>query len=67
MKEPASLTDDDARAAAASHIAGLAAELAQIARLNKFDTLGYLLEMARLEADNLVRGSNGHRSRSHPS
>jgi hypothetical protein len=66
MKEPASRTDDDARTAAASHIASFAAELAQIARLNRLDTLAHLLEMAKLEADSILRASNGQRSRPHP-
>jgi hypothetical protein len=39
-------------AAAATYIASLAADLASIARGHGLDTLGYLLEMARLEAEN---------------
>lgn len=38
-------------AEAASHISAIAAGLAEIARRHGFDTLVYLLEMARLEAD----------------
>jgi hypothetical protein len=34
----------------------MATELAQLARRHGFDALGYLLDMARLEADNLTRG-----------
>jgi hypothetical protein len=34
----------------------MATELAQLARRHGFDALGYLLDMARLEADNLRRG-----------
>ncbi len=40
------------RAAAAAYIADLAAGLAQIARRHGLDTLGYLLDMAKLEAEN---------------
>lgn len=40
-------------AAAAAYIADLAASLAAMARQQKFDALGYLLEMARLEAETL--------------
>ena len=42
-------------AVAAASIASFTAELAIIARRNGLDTLGYLLEMARLEAENLAR------------
>ena len=40
------------RQAAAVYIADLAADLARIARRQGLDTLGYLLDMARLEARN---------------
>jgi hypothetical protein len=40
---------------AASSIASFTAELAVIARRNGLDTLGYLLEMARLEAETQSR------------
>jgi hypothetical protein len=53
---------DDA-AAAASYVASMVAELAVIARHHGFRTLGYLLEMARLEAENAKRRSNGGRNR----
>ena len=39
-------------AAAANYIASLAGDLASIARGHGLDTLGYLLDMARLEAEN---------------
>jgi hypothetical protein len=39
-------------AAAAHYIASLASDLASIARGHGLDTLGYLLDMARLEAEN---------------
>jgi hypothetical protein len=39
-------------AAAANYIASLAGDLAAIARGHGLDTLGYLLDMARLEAEN---------------
>ena len=41
---------DDDRAAAAAYVAALTAELAALARRHNLDTLGYLLDMARLEA-----------------
>ena len=34
----------------------MATELAQLARRHGLEALGYLLDMARLEADNLTRG-----------
>ena len=47
--EAKELTDP---AAAANYIASLAADLASIARGHGLDTLGYILDMARLEAEN---------------
>ncbi|HXQ82960.1 MAG TPA: hypothetical protein VN769_02720 [Xanthobacteraceae bacterium] len=41
---------------AARYIASLVEELAQLARRNGLDTLSYLLEMARLEADQATKG-----------
>lgn len=40
-------------AAAAAYIADIVTSLAAMARHQKFDALGYLLEMARLEAEAL--------------
>ena len=49
------------RAAAADYLAALSADLALLARRHCFDTLGYILEMARLEAENVGRaGNSGH-------
>jgi hypothetical protein len=42
-------------AGAAAYIAVMAAELAQLARASGHDTLGYLLEMAELEAGQCAR------------
>jgi hypothetical protein len=47
------------RLAAADYVAALSADLAEIARSNGLDTLGFLLEMARLEAQNAIRAING--------
>jgi hypothetical protein len=49
------------RAAAADYIAALAGDLAAIARRNGLDTLGYVLDMARLEAENASRPVSGRR------
>jgi hypothetical protein len=52
-------TGRDDRTAAASYVATLTADLAAIAKNHGLDTLGYILEMARLEAENIARNSNG--------
>jgi hypothetical protein len=41
------------RAAAAEYVAELSAELANLARHHGLDALGYILDMARLEAENV--------------
>ena len=42
------------QAATAAYVASLVADLAALAHRQKLDTLGYLLDMARLEAEGLV-------------
>jgi hypothetical protein len=49
------------RTAAAGYVAELSAELAILARQHGLDTLGYILDMARLEAENATRHVNGRR------
>ncbi|HZP75757.1 MAG TPA: hypothetical protein VFB45_06405 [Pseudolabrys sp.] len=51
--------DPEERAAAARYVAALAADLANISRRHGFDTLGHLLDIAKLEADNAVRNLEG--------
>ena len=46
-------------AAAASYVASMTAELSVIARQHRFDALSYILDMARLEAENANRHLNG--------
>ena len=46
---------EETPASAAHFIAALAGELAEIARRNGLDTLSAILEMARLEADQLAK------------
>lgn len=41
--------------AAASYVAALSSDLAAIARRHGLTALGYLLELARLEAENISR------------
>ena len=43
--------------AAALYIATLTDELAQIARRHGLESLGYILDMARLEADQIAKSS----------
>jgi hypothetical protein len=52
LADPQSATTQSKRAHAASYIASMTEELATIAKRHGLDTLGYLLEMARLEAEN---------------
>jgi len=40
---------------AADYIAAMVQELAKLARRNRLDTLGYILEMAWLEADQVAK------------
>jgi hypothetical protein len=43
--------------ASALYIASLAEELARLARTHGFETLAYLLDLARLEADHISKSS----------
>ena len=47
------------RTEAAEFIGSSAGEFAQLARRHSLETLAYLLDMARLEADEIVRQSHG--------
>jgi hypothetical protein len=49
------------RAAVANYVAELSTELASLARQHGLDALGYILDMARLEAENATRHVNGRR------
>ena len=51
--------DPDVRGSFTDYTATMCADLAQMARERGLDTLGYLLDMARLEAENLSRPSDG--------
>jgi hypothetical protein len=56
--QPQSMSDDPAaRVAVASYVAALSADLANLSRRTGLDTLGYLLEMVRLEAEHAARPS----------
>ena len=45
--------------AAALYIGRLSAELGRLARRHHFEPLAYILEMARIEADQIAKGSAG--------
>ena len=51
--------DAEGRAAAASYIADLTSNLAEIARTHGLETLSYVLEMARLEAESTAHQDRG--------
>jgi hypothetical protein len=55
MPEPMPLQEPDDRTAVAHYVAGLSGDLARLARRHGFTTLSYVLEMARLEAEDLHR------------
>ncbi len=48
-------SNSDDRAEVAVYVASMSADLATMARRTGLDTLGYLLEMVRLEAENAAR------------
>ena len=48
----------DSPVAAAIYIGTLAEELAQMAKHHGLDSLRYILDMARLEADQIAKGSS---------
>jgi hypothetical protein len=54
VDDPLRSGDESARSAVA-FVAELTGELSVIARHHRFDALAYLLDMARLEAENLRR------------
>ncbi|MBB5046527.1 hypothetical protein HNR60_001272 [Rhodopseudomonas rhenobacensis] len=51
---------------AAHYLATAVGELARLARRHQLDMLGYLLEMAHLEATELVRQRRRHNGGEHP-
>jgi hypothetical protein len=62
MAEP--IEEPSGQTAVASYVASISNDLANMSRRTGLDTLGYLLEMVRLEAESLARhnGPNGRRS-----
>ena len=63
MADQATSGETANRTVVANYVATMSADLATMARQNGLDTLGYLLEMVRLEAENVTRHKqNGGRS-----
>jgi hypothetical protein len=58
LSPAANLVRDGGPGEAASFIAEQVAELARIARRHKHDTLGFLLDMALMEAQEIIRVRN---------
>ena len=58
---PKAPTSNDDRKEAAEYIGSMSRNLATMARLHGLNTLGYLLDMAKLEAETATRlnGGNG--------
>lgn len=54
MPHESHIKDRVAPGEAAAYIAEMSSDLAEIARRNGFDALGFILDMARLEADALA-------------
>jgi hypothetical protein len=55
MAEPPATPENGTRTQVANYVATMSSDLATMARRNGLDTLGYLLEMVRLEAENVTR------------
>lgn len=55
MADQSAKAQPDNPAAVANYVAAMSGDLAVMARRHGLQTLGYLLEMARLEAENLTR------------
>jgi hypothetical protein len=62
MKDHEPGSDGQTPAEAAAYIAELCGDLSSIARRQQLDTLVYILDMARLEAQNLIRPPGGKAS-----
>lgn len=63
MTDRPELNDIGGRSAVASYVATMSADLAGMARKSGLDTLGYLLEMVRLEAESVSRYGGGPKGR----
>jgi hypothetical protein len=64
MANPGALPEAGSRSVVANYVATLTAELATMARRSGLDTIGYLLEMVRLETENKARHTHNGGGRS---
>ena len=55
MTDQSAASEAGNRTVVANYVATMSADLATMARRSGLDTLGYLLEMVRLEAENVTR------------
>jgi hypothetical protein len=55
MADPSASSEPGDRTVVAQYVASLSGDLAAMARGSGLQTLGYLLEMVRLEAENVSR------------
>jgi hypothetical protein len=63
MREDSGPSEEPDGTKAAEYVAELTGDLARIARDNRMHTLGYLLEMAQLEAQSLARQPRAQNAR----
>ena len=63
MPDPVDPIENGGRSAVAHYVATLSADLAGMARRTGLETLGYLLEMVRLEAESVTRHNGTNSSR----
>ena len=61
MADPPTPREPGDRTVVAQYVASLSADLAAMARGSGLQTLGYLLEMVRLEAENVSRHAQNGR------
>ncbi|MGO9849347.1 MAG: hypothetical protein ACLPKT_22900 [Methylocella sp.] len=61
------MASENGKPAVAHYIASLAEELSRLAKNHELDALAYILDMARLEADQVSRRYNGRSGTTPPS
>jgi hypothetical protein len=64
IANPGAFSEAGSRSVVANYVATLTAELATMARRSGLDTIGYLLEMVRLETENKARHTHNGGGRS---
>ncbi len=61
MADQPTPNDSGSRSAVASYVASMSADRATMSKRTGLETLSYLLEMVRLEAESAISQSNGRR------